>query len=73
MKPEISKKILGRMLSRETTELVIKDIAVEFTTFMRHECVISSDEGIFFEADVWKEEDLYDYWINNIYKPKEND
>lgn len=68
MKPEISKKILGKMLSREATELVIKEISVEFTRFLRFECLVTSDEGIYYNGEYITPENLYDYWIDNIYK-----
>lgn len=68
MKPEISKKILGRMLSREATELVIKEISLEFRQW--YNSMDSKDVQKEFPGDYDK---IYDHWISNIYKPKEND
>jgi len=46
------------------------NLPIKFATFMRHECVISSDEGIFYKGEIWSAENLYKYWIDNIYKPE---
>lgn len=55
------------------------DLPVKFTTWTRHNSVMSSDEGIYLTDEkailhfgyfVVNEKELYQYWIDNIYKPE---
>jgi len=85
MKAEISKKILGKMLSRESTELVIQEIAVEYARWKKpiFEGFISNvrtpkkwekiEELFNILGKSYSEVDLYKYWINNVYKPKDEE
>lgn len=74
MTDKISKELLGRMLSKKSTEQVIEDIAVEFYKWARFPDSNGKDivrQGILLNID-WHQE-LFIYWINNVFKSKENE
>jgi len=67
MKTEVSKAILGRMLSKESTEDVVKHVSVEYAKWK------STYNVKLVSPILWNmnESQLFDYWINNIYKYEE--
>lgn len=76
MKKEISKHILGKMLSKQATEAIIEEIAVKFLTWYEDELRLWSKYHV--AEDVYDKlgvdsldyDGWYKYFIDNIYKPE---
>lgn len=49
------------------------NLPVLFAKWLRHYCVVSSDEGIMVHNQIgiiMNEQEAYDYWLEHIYKPQ---
>lgn len=44
------------------------DLPTKFAMFLRHECAVSSDEGIYYQGKIVSINWLYNYWLEHEYQ-----